>query len=118
MARIMLVMAVIATAFAHSANTQAPTQNSTYSVDYAALYMLPDGTVASVCQSGDPNQSAAWSECEFCLISGSAGLPETRATGCAHPGIAAFAYHANGSQNAERKLYRLYAATRAPPRRS
>lgn len=78
--RVLLVAAVVLSAFAHRAAINGPTPFE------LAQYALPDGSIPDICNSGSGDGSGhVHAICDFCLIAGSAAPAQPGAPVLASP---------------------------------
>jgi len=77
--RVLLVAAVVMSAFAHRAAVAEPTSLE------LAQYVLPDGTFPDLCDPGGDGAGHAHAFCDFCLIAGASAPAQPVAPALASP---------------------------------
>jgi hypothetical protein len=115
--RIVLIMALVMAAHAHRVWANDDAFAVTDRAGYAAQYTLPDGTLPVLCQPGGQRHHAHQYACDFCLIAGAASVPDMADDFFAMAGASPVQRSNLAPLHAGRKLYRIYAALRAPPMR-
>lgn len=114
-ARLMLIVALVLAAFAHSPATSAAIEKA----QYAAAYTLPDGTTPILCDPTGDDDHAGFKQCAFCLIASSASLNGNDNPASCAIAFVAEAIHFRTDSSDQRTASRLLttSAPRAPPHR-